>query len=79
MTTTTHRRLRRQEASAYLKEVHGIDRKASTLAKLACLGGGPRFEHAGRVPLYSPAELDAWALSLLSPLKSSTSDLGEAA
>ena len=79
MHNTLSRRFRRAEASTYLKERYGIDRKASTLAKLACLGGGPRFEHAGRVPLYSPAELDAWALSIMSPLKSSTSDMGEAA
>ena len=74
-----YRRLRRPEASAYLKERWGIDRKPSTLAKLACLGGGPRFEHAGRFPLYPEPELDAWALSILSPLKSSTSDTRSAA
>lgn len=73
------RRLRRSEASQYLKEKWGIDRTANTLAKLACLGGGPRFEHAGRIPLYREAELDAWAASIMSPLKRSTSDLGEAA
>jgi hypothetical protein len=70
------RRLRRVEASAFLKEKWGIDRKPSTLAKLACLGGGPRFEHANRVPLYREDELDAWASALLSPLKTSTSDSG---
>ena len=45
------RRLRRAEASAYLKEKYYIDRKPSTLAKLACIGGGPRFQSAGRIPL----------------------------
>ena len=72
-------RHRRNEASAYLKSTWGIDRKPSTLAKYATVGGGPRFEHAGRVPLYPQPELDAWAASILSPLKSSTSDTGEAA
>jgi hypothetical protein len=72
-------RRRRAEASSYLKEKWGIDRKPSTLAKLACIGGGPRFEVAGRFPLYTDPELDAWARSILSPLKSSTSDTGEAA
>ena len=72
-------RRRRAEASSYLKEKWGIDRKPSTLAKLACLGGGPRFEIAGRFPLYTDLELDAWARSILSPLKSSTSDTGETA
>ncbi len=70
MTQEHVRPLRRAEASVYLKERHGIDRAAQTLAKLACIGGGPNFRHFGRVPLYSPADLDAWAASLLSPAKS---------
>jgi hypothetical protein len=68
--------LRREDAALYLKEKHGIDRKASTLAKLAVIGGGPKFRHAGRIPLYPIPELDAWAKSILSPLKASTSDSG---
>jgi hypothetical protein len=72
-----YRRYRRAEASEYLKSRWGIDRRPSTLAKLACIGGGPKFEHAGRTPLYPEPELDAWARSLLSPLKASTSDLRE--
>lgn len=72
------RRYRRTEASLYLKTVWSIDRKPSTLAKLACLGGGPKFEHAGRVPLYPEPELDAFARSIIGPLKSSTSDSGNA-
>ena len=69
-------RLRRAEASVYLKEKWGLDYKANTLAKLATLGGGPRFEHAGRFPLYREDELDIWAAARFSPLKSSTSDTG---
>lgn len=72
------RRYRRAEASEYLKEKHGIERKPSTLAKYACLGGGPKFHVAGRIPLYPELELDQWATSILSPLKSSTSDNGGA-
>ncbi|MCR6631406.1 MAG: DNA-binding protein [Magnetospirillum sp.] len=67
-------RLRRTEASKYLKDTWGIDRKPSTLSKLAVVGGGPRFMHANRVPLYPVNELDAWASSILTPLKSSTSE-----
>jgi len=67
------RRLRRAAASVYLKEKWGIDRKPSTLAKLACVGGGPRFVLFNRVPLYPESELDAWAESRLSGLKTSTS------
>jgi hypothetical protein len=72
-------RLRGFQASAYLEKVHGIERKPATLAKYRCVGGGPRFQHAARIPYYTPAELDAYALSILSPLKSSTSDAGEVA
>lgn len=68
--------LRRADASTYLKEKWGIDRKPATLAKLATLGGGPKFKKAGRFPLYPENELDAWAQSILSPLKASTSERG---
>lgn len=67
-------RLRRTEASQYLKDKWSIDRKPSTLAKLAVVGGGPPFVHANRIPLYPLVELDAWAEALLSPLKRSTSE-----
>jgi len=73
VTVPEFRRLRRAAASVYLKEVWGIDRKPSTLAKLACVGGGPRFQSVNRIPLYPEPELDSWAKALLSPLKSSTS------
>jgi hypothetical protein len=43
---------------------------------LASIGGGPRFVHAGRFPLYPEAELDDWARSRISPLKASTTDHG---
>ncbi len=68
-------RLRGFQATEYLEEVHGIVRKPATLAKYRCVGGGPRFQHAGRVPYYTPTELDAYALSIVSPLKSFTGDL----
>lgn len=67
--------LRRAEASIYLKQRHGIDRAPQTLAKLACIGGGPTFRHFGRTPLYAPADLDAWAASLLSPAKTFASQV----
>ncbi len=46
-----------------------------TLAKLAVGGGGPRFRVAGRTPLYTTDDLDAWVESILSPLVSNTSEL----
>jgi hypothetical protein len=69
-----HRFLRRKAASDYLRETRGLERAPSTLAKLAVIGGGPIFRRAGRVPLYSPDDLDAWAESLLGPPMRSTSD-----
>ncbi len=70
-----NRRLRRSEAAAYLLETHGIHRAVGTLAKLAVVGGGPRFRVAGRTPLYSTDDLDAWVELILSPPVRSTSEL----
>ena len=69
----TPKRLRRKEASKYLKAKHGIDRTPGTLAKIAVTGGSPPFQYDGRIPLYPIDELDKWAESILSPLKRSTS------
>ena len=69
------RRLRREEASRYLKEQHGYSCAQRTLAKLACIGGGPLFCLAGRFPLYEPSDLDDWARSKISPRVHSTSEL----
>ncbi len=71
------RRLRRKEASAYLRDEWGLSRTPKTLAKLATIGGGPPFEKDGRVPLYTPPVLDAWARSQLSPLVHSTAELAQ--
>src|SRR5882724_11869421 len=67
-------RLRRREASAYLAEVHGLQEAPTTLAKKACLGGGPVFESFGRVPYYRTEALDSYAESRLSGPRRSTSD-----
>ena len=68
-------RLRRAEASAYLKQTWGLSYGTRTLAKLATIGGGPPMEYAGRIPLY-PVEdgLDAWALAKIEPRVNSTSE-----
>ena len=52
--------LRRIGASVYLKQRWGIERAPATLAKLACVGGGPKFYRAGRWPMYDAADLDLW-------------------
>ena len=68
------RLLRRKAASAYLYKIHGLERAASTLAKLAVIGGGPVFRRLNRVPLYSTDDLDEWVASKLSGPMRSTSD-----
>jgi hypothetical protein len=68
-------RMRRNVASEYLREVHGVSLSPATLAKLAVIGGGPRFRRDGRFPLYDPPELDTYAVARLGPLCSSTSEL----
>lgn len=69
------RPLNRKEASTYLFETFGIVRKPNTLARLACVGGGPRFFKAGRTPLYTIECLDEWAASTTTPLVANTSEL----
>jgi hypothetical protein len=67
--------LRRSQAAAYLHQQFGAY-TTGTLAKLACLGGGPQFRKIGKYPVYSQADLDAWAASKMSAPVSSTSELG---
>jgi hypothetical protein len=66
---------RRAAASAYLREQWGIERAPGTLAKLAVVGGGPRFRKVGRIPLYAAEDLDGWARALLGEPVASTSEL----
>lgn len=76
MTINPRPRLTRAEASAYLLSQHGISRTPGTLAKLAVVGGGPKFRKIGsRHVLYDVADLDAWAKSALSAPVGSTSEL----
>jgi hypothetical protein len=65
--------MRRSAAASYLKGRYGHGSE-KTLAKLACLGGGPEFHKAGgRVVLYTREALDTWALARISgPLKSTS-------
>jgi hypothetical protein len=69
------RYLRRKAAGEYLKTKFGFG-SGKTLAKLACLGGGPPFHKAGVAALYEAAALDAWALAKIGPAQASTSDGG---
>lgn len=57
--------LDRRQAAEFLNS-HGFGVAPGTLAKLACIGGGPAFRHFGRKVRYErPALLD-WAESRLS-------------
>jgi len=67
-------RVSRAEASTYLKAQFGISRTAATLAKLACVGGGPKYRRVGkRAVVYDLAELDAWAEKQISGLVTNSS------
>lgn len=65
-TIPTRRYLSRREAAAYLNVV-----AVSTLAKLAVIGGGPKFYKFGRRVGYQIDDLDSWAKA-----RTSTSDTG---
>ena len=67
-------RLRRSEVPAYLAEKHGIPIAVKTLDKLASIGGGPVMQYSGRIPLYRPEDLDAWAEQRLSKPVRSTAE-----
>jgi hypothetical protein len=68
-------RLDRREAAAFLT-ARGYRTAPATLAKLACIGGGPTFESFGRRPLYREVDLLAWARAKTTGPRRSTSDLG---
>lgn len=70
-------RLRRWEASEYLELVHGLRFAPATLAKLACIGGGPVFHRVNSTPLYPRCGdngLDDWATNKLGAPVRSTSE-----
>lgn len=65
--------LDRKQAAALLTE-QGFKTASATLAKLACLGGGPVFRSFGRKPLYSATDLVAWAEARTTGPRRSTSE-----
>lgn len=65
--------LNRGEAAAYVRE-KGLPCAKATLAKLACIGGGPIMRKFGRNVVYLPVDLNAWVAARLSGPKTSTSD-----
>ena len=75
MTEQTSRPLRRVQAARYVAEKYNIPCSPRTLAKYACVGGGPLHRLAGRFPLYDTDDLDEWCRSRLGPKRRSTSEL----
>jgi hypothetical protein len=65
--------LRRKQAAEYLKTRYGFG-AVGTLAKGVVTGDSPEFRKVGRIVLYEPAALDAWALSKIGGPKKSTSE-----
>jgi hypothetical protein len=75
MTMEYDRRLDRKQAAEFLTK-RGYRTAPATLAKLACLGGGPVFESFGRRPLYREDDLLTWAEAKTTGPRRSTSDPG---
>lgn len=75
MANEYERRIDRKQAAAFLTE-RGYRTASATLAKLACIGGGPAFQSFGRKPLYREADLLAWAEARTTGPRRSTSDPG---
>jgi len=63
-------------AGKYLRQHWGIPCSEKTLAKLACVGGGPAYHRFGRIPLYTVADLDEFAQAKISKPVRSTSEYG---
>lgn len=66
--------LRRRAAGEYLRSHWGIPCSEKTLAKLACIGGGPIFRRCGRIPLYTTLDLDDYANAKIGKPVRSTSE-----
>jgi hypothetical protein len=70
------RYVQRAEAARYLTE-NWFPISEQTLANLARRGGGPVFQKAGKLPVYTPKNLDSWARSKLSRPVTTNAELKE--
>jgi len=66
--------LSRGEAANYIRD-KGFPCSKASLAKLAVVGGGPRFVKFGRFPRYTAEALDTWISSKLMGPFTSTSGM----
>jgi hypothetical protein len=67
------RPLRASEAAFYLTEGCGVPTSVGHLANLRVNGGGPKFQYAGKWPLYNLTALDVHAKKVIGPEQASTS------
>lgn len=70
---STQQFLRGDPAGAFLRERFGFGSPRS-LAKLRVTGGGPAYRKIGRLVVYEPDDLIAWAQNKLGPRQHSTSE-----
>jgi hypothetical protein len=68
------RRMRRERATKYLREVHGIEFKPKTLANRNAAGKGPFPEYLGGVPYYTRLVLDEFAETAFTPTSPFTAE-----
>lgn len=66
-------KLSRNESAEFLTN-QGFPVSPRTLAKYACIGGGPAFRKFGHRVIYTPDDLIAWAEAKTSSPVTSTSD-----
>lgn len=63
-----------EEACRKLEENHNLKYRPSTLRKLRCVGGGPRYRLLNRRPFYTESDLAAWVEEHLSEPRGHSSD-----
>jgi hypothetical protein len=68
------RRYTRKDAAKFLTEEQGVPTTSNTLAKLFCIGGGPKCRHVGRRPIYDEVDLVAWVEARLTRARASSSE-----
>lgn len=61
--STTKQLLSRKAASEYLLAAHSLTIEASSLARYAYSGTGPRYVMVGARAMYAARDLDTWAQS----------------
>ncbi len=66
-----HEYMNRKAAADWLT-ARGLTIKATTLAKYATIGGGPRITRWGRLVRYAATDLETWAAGRLRVVASSS-------